>query len=109
MGCEYDWKYEFKLWAWGGCTVARLIDADKLCEFANNLNCKSVDANDIMRFPRVYAVPVVRCESCENWDTDSGLTARMCNRLGRYTTRYWFCADGREKHDSDKFSKEIKE
>lgn len=76
--------------------------ADHLCEFANNLNCKSVDANDIMRFPRVDAVPVVRCESCENWDTDSGLTARMCNRLGRYTTRYWFCADGREKHDSDK-------
>lgn len=79
----------------------RLIDADKLCEFANHLNCKSVDANDIMRFPRVDAVPVVRCESCENWDTDSGLTARMCYRFGRYTTRYWFCADGRRKHGAE--------
>ena len=36
----------------------RLIDADKLCEYANNLADKSVDANDIMRFPRVDAESV---------------------------------------------------
>ena len=27
---DYDWKYEFKLWAWGGCTVERLIDRKKV-------------------------------------------------------------------------------
>ena len=36
----------------------RLIDADELCELANNSNTKSVDANDIMRFPKVDAIPI---------------------------------------------------
>ena len=34
----------------------RLIDADALCEFANNTKDKTVDANDIMRFPTVDIV-----------------------------------------------------
>lgn len=38
--------------------MSRLIDADALCEYANNTKDKTVDANDIMRFPRVDAVPV---------------------------------------------------
>ncbi len=36
----------------------RLIDADALCKLANNNITKSVDANDIMRFPTVDATPV---------------------------------------------------
>lgn len=36
----------------------RLIDADALCRYANNLKDKQIDANDIMRFPRVDAEPV---------------------------------------------------
>ena len=36
----------------------RLIDADALCKYANNLKDKQIDANDIMRFPRVDAEPV---------------------------------------------------
>lgn len=36
----------------------RLIDAWKLCEYANNLKDKQVDANDIMRFPTVDAEPI---------------------------------------------------
>ena len=46
----------------------RLIDADALCEYANNQIDKTVDANDIMRFPRVDAVPVVRCGDCAHCD-----------------------------------------
>ena len=36
----------------------RLIDAEKLCEYARNQVSRSVDANDIMRFPTVDAEPV---------------------------------------------------
>ncbi len=45
--------------------MTRLIDAWKLCEYANNLKDKCVDANDIMRFPAEDAVPVVRCKDCK--------------------------------------------
>lgn len=31
--------------------MSRYIDAEKLCEFARNHINKSVDCNDIMRFP----------------------------------------------------------
>ena len=31
--------------------MSRYIDAEKLCEFARNHITKSVDCNDIMRFP----------------------------------------------------------
>lgn len=45
--------------------MTRLIDAWKLCEYANNLKDKCVDANDIMRFPAEDAVQVVRCKDCK--------------------------------------------
>ena len=68
----------------------RLIDADKLCEYANNLADKSVDANEIMRFPRVDAEPVrhgrweyvggnlYRCSICHEGmaDDDNILTGK---------------------------------
>ena len=38
--------------------MTRLIDAWKLCEYANNLKDKCVDANDIMRFPAEDAIPM---------------------------------------------------
>jgi len=37
----------------------KLINRDKLCEYANNQVSKSVDANDIMRFPTVDAEPLI--------------------------------------------------
>ena len=46
--------------------MTRLIDAWKLCEYANNLKDKCVDANDIMRFPAEDAVPIVRCKDCKH-------------------------------------------
>lgn len=36
----------------------RLIDADALMTFCNNLRGKSIDSNDIARFPTVDAEPV---------------------------------------------------
>ena len=40
-----------------------LIDAYALMVYANNSTI-GIDANDIARFPRVDAVPVVRCKDC---------------------------------------------
>ena len=36
----------------------RLINADYLCDYANNTVDKTVDANDIMRMPYIEAVPL---------------------------------------------------
>lgn len=59
--------------------MLRLIDALALCDLANNNITKTVDANDIMRFPTIDAVPVVHghwvfsenddmfyCTNCKN-------------------------------------------
>lgn len=62
--------------------MTRLIDAWKLCEYANNLKDKCVDANDIMRFPAEDAVPVkhgrwvvdpegmLHCSNCKELPTN---------------------------------------
>lgn len=42
----------------------RLIDADALMELARNHVNRTVDCNDIARFPTIDAVPVVRCSEC---------------------------------------------
>lgn len=44
----------------------RLIDADALMALAHNHINRTVDCNDIARFPTVDAVPVVRCRDCRN-------------------------------------------
>ena len=70
--------------------MTRLIDAWKLCEYANNLKDKCVDANDIMRFPAEDAVQVVRCKDCkwcvESYDIDGA---------------YWICKNWHGGTDSD--------
>ena len=50
--------------------MRRYIDADKLIEFANNMKDKTIDANDIARFPAADVVEVVRCEDCKHFDED---------------------------------------
>ena len=56
--------------------MSRYIDAEKLCEFARNHINKSVDCNDIMRFPfadvqevkhgkwELIGKNVIKCTSC---------------------------------------------
>jgi hypothetical protein len=92
----------------------RLIDADALCEYANNLIDKTVDANDIMRFPRVDAVSAVRCRECiwhnERGNRDGkgycqrprlrGTSDRYGYCYGSETPADWYCADGKQKEDT---------
>ena len=56
-----------------------MINAAALCEYANNQKDKTIDANDIMRFPIVDAEPVrhgrwisecephYECSVCHHW------------------------------------------
>ncbi len=36
----------------------RLIDGEKLIEYCNNQKFKTIDANDIARFPAIDAIPI---------------------------------------------------
>lgn len=50
----------------------RMIDADALMELARNHVNKTVDCNDIARFPTIDAAPVVRCRDCKDYERDCG-------------------------------------
>lgn len=50
--------------------MPRYIDADKLCELARNHIDRTVDCNDIMRFPFANVVEVVRCKDCIHRDPE---------------------------------------
>lgn len=94
--------------------MSRLIDADALCEFANNTKGKTVDANDIMRFPTVDAVKHGHWITKSNpnyspFDPCSSEELHICNQCGHeseFGTR--FCPDcgakmdGERKDDEDK-------
>jgi hypothetical protein len=43
----------------------RLIDANALMKYTQNQILRSIDCNDIARFPTVDAVEVVRCKDCK--------------------------------------------
>ena len=84
----------------------RLIDAEALCIYANNQKENTIDANDIMRFPTVDAVPVVRCKDC-TWqsETISGIRGGNCNQLWCVCFNTWvpmdhYCSKG-DRRDSD--------
>ena len=50
--------------------MPRYIDAEKLCELARNHINRTVDCNDIMRFPLADVVEVVRCKDCIHRDPE---------------------------------------
>ena len=75
--------------------MGRLIDADALCKLANNSINKSVDANDIMRFPTVDAVPVVRCKDCKFFCEQ--YFSMNCSYHVSAVCENWFCSQGRVK------------
>ena len=75
----------------------RLIDADALCEYANNTKDKTVDANDIMRFQTVNAVPVIRCKDCKWWAKDYDICRRGNRRLSYEND--WCCAHGERREE----------
>ena len=39
---------------------------------------------------------VTFCCLCDYWDKESGLTARMCDKHQRITTRYDYCSNAKE-------------
>lgn len=65
--------------------MSRYIDADKLIEFANNTKDKTIDANDIARFPIadvrenvkgewIIKKDVTECSNCHTkWNNYRGL------------------------------------
>lgn len=61
----------------------RLIDADALCEYANNTKDKTVDANVIMRFPTVDAVQEGRWEKVRGYFTPGGDPVWQCSECGK--------------------------
>lgn len=81
----------------------RLIDADALCRYANNTKDKTVDANDIMRFPTVDAVRVVRCKDCR-WGREAcgNIECNVdLNLPSEYHGYKWFCPNGERREEDE--------
>jgi hypothetical protein len=86
--------------------MMRLIDADALIKYANN-STVGIDANDIARFPRVDAVPVVRCRECKYYFGDGLGICEMiksrlaaCQRDVRWNDEF-YCAFGERKDGAE--------
>ena len=75
----------------------RLIDADALCKYANNLKDKQIDANDIMRFPRVDAEPVRH----GHWMWFDGVYCSVCNYKLQITGLPSYCPNCGAKMDEE--------
>lgn len=81
--------------------MPRYIDADKLCELARNHIDRTVDCNDIMRFPLANVVEVVRCKDCEYFYKDGNI--KVCKHWNCHTTTDdAYCSFGeRRKSNAD--------
>ena len=81
--------------------MPRYIDADKLCELARNHIDRTVDCNDIMRFPLANVVEVVRCKDCEYFYKDESI--KVCKHWNCHTTTDdAYCSFGeRRKSNAD--------
>lgn len=89
----------------------RLIDADALCEYANNQKDKQIDANDIMRFTVIDAKPVRHGrwfkKSC--WQPISTTATKdfpsyECTQCGwnrRFANEYHYCPSCGAMMDGD--------
>lgn len=81
----------------------RLIDADALVEYCLNQRTKTVDCNDIARFPLVDAV--VRCKDCVYWQDNNGGYPHPECRWGNEETPdpYDYCsfAERRNQDETD--------
>ena len=64
--------------------MPRYIDAEKLCELARNHIDRTVDCNDIMRFPFADVVEVVRCKDCKYFYQDGNI--KVCKHWNCHST-----------------------
>lgn len=81
----------------------KLIYADALMEYCLNQKTKTIDCNDIARFPIVDAVPVVRCRNCEYYNTTNcadGFGWCERNGNGHPATDDFYCANGEQKNEN---------
>ena len=89
--------------------MTRLIDADALKEelakriphFAQRI-AFALCFDAIRNAPTVDAVEVVRCGECKYFVQKQDNIGE-CSALlsGKFTGRYWFCADGKRKEQND--------
>lgn len=70
--------------------MSRYIDADKLIKFTNNSKDKTIDANDIARFPTADVVEVVMCKDCKY---SLFLDGTECDSINPY----YYCAWGERR------------
>ena len=78
----------------------RLIDANALLEFAMNRYGKTLVPSDIVAFPTVDAVEVVRCKDCKNYFYSSVSMGMRCRLDGTEWGKDDFCSCG-ERKDND--------
>ncbi len=82
----------------------RLINAAALSKYANNQKSKTIDANDIMRFPTVDAEPVRHGRWLDICKTDARL--RECSVCHNWQVHYEkyipkYCPECGAKMDGD--------
>lgn len=96
--------------------MSDLISRKALCEFCLNTKDRTVDANDIMRFPSAEPeLEIIRCADCKWWDRLEEEhpygDCRAC-RSGTQTERWdihiqrqskfdFYCADAEPKENED--------
>lgn len=80
--------------------MGRLIDANALeaeihaaLRDADDINGAYI-LNTLDAQKTVDAVPIIRCTACKRWDSNSGLTARKCDKWGAYTKQFDYCSYG---------------
>ena len=78
----------------------RLIDADALLKGKDDHQI--ISTHLIWNAPTVDAVQVVRCGECKYFVQKQDNIGE-CSALlsGKFTGRYWFCADGKRKEQND--------
>lgn len=80
--------------------MSRYIDAEKLCELAKNYINKSVDCNDIMRFPLADVQEVIHAKF-ELIDNGKGVCSN-CHRLDSIDNIAKYCRYCGARMDGDK-------
>ena len=86
--------------------MPRYIDADRLIEFCLNNKSRTVDANDIARFPcTADVVEVVRCQDCKYHESikmaNGHLSFCRKHRLIDDLMCSDFCSDGERRNKTN--------
>ena len=83
--------------------MADLIDRAALIDFTNARYNKTLILADVVDFPTVDAVEVVRCKDCEEWNRHCGVIDSPnghCSHLEITTNGYDYCSYGERRTDA---------